>query len=142
MRRNRLLRLGCEVLARVDESIRLEVVLLVVELPVSATERQQLGMRAALDDLPGLEHENLIRAADRREPMGDHERRAARPQTPQPVLDHLLALAVEARGRLVQDQDARVGQNRARDRHALPLPARQLDARARRRSCRSPAGTG
>ena len=46
----------------------------------------------------------------------------------QAVLDQRLALAVEARRGLVEDQDARVGENRARDRDALALPARQLDA--------------
>ena len=59
-------------------------------------------------------------------------------QRPQAVLDQRLALAVEARRRLVEDQDARVGEDRARDRDALPLAARQLARRARRRSCRTP----
>ena len=46
----------------------------------------------------------------------------------QALLDERLGLGVEAGGGLVQDQDARVGQDRARDGHALPLPARQLHA--------------
>jgi hypothetical protein len=46
----------------------------------------------------------------------------------QAVLNHLLALAVEARRRFVEDQHARVRENRARDRHTLTLTARQLDA--------------
>ena len=46
----------------------------------------------------------------------------------QAVLDQRLALAVEARRRLVENQDARVGENRARDRDALPLAARQPHA--------------
>src|SRR5688572_1900370 len=49
-----LFRLGREVLAGVDEPVGLEPVLLVVELPVPAVERQQLRMRAALHDLAGL----------------------------------------------------------------------------------------
>src|SRR5438552_3160357 len=59
--------------------------------------------------------------------MRDHERGPAGAKAPEAVLDHLLALAVEARRRFVEDQDPRVGEDRARDRHALPLPARQLD---------------
>ena len=51
-----------------------------------------------------------------------------RAQRPQAVLDERLALAVEARRRFVEHQDARVGEDRARDRDALALPARQLDA--------------
>ena len=46
----------------------------------------------------------------------------------QAVLDQRLALAVEARRRLVEDQDARIGEDRARDRDALALAARQLHA--------------
>ena len=45
----------------------------------------------------------------------------------QAVLDQRLALAVEARRRLVEDQNPRIGEDGAGDRHALPLPARQLD---------------
>ncbi len=85
-------------------------------------------MRAAFDDLAAFEDQNLIRAANRREPMRDHEGRPAFAQAAQAVLDHLLALGVEARRRLVENQHARVGQDRAGDRHALALSARQLDA--------------
>ena len=49
-------------------------------------------------------------------------------QRPQAVLNQRLALAVEARRRLVEQQDARVGEDRARDRDALALAARQPDA--------------
>src|SRR6185436_14471142 len=75
-----LLRLRRKVLARVDEAIGLELVLLVVQLAVAAVEREQLLVRAALDDLAGFEHENLVGAADGREAMGDDERGAPRPQ--------------------------------------------------------------
>src|SRR5439155_4332129 len=60
--------------------------------------------------------------------MRDDERRPARSQTTQAVLNHLLALAVEARGGLVENENAGVGKNGAGDGHALPLTARQLDA--------------
>src|SRR5207253_10328517 len=95
---------------------------------VPAALREQLLVRAALDDLAVLEHENLVRALNRRQPVGDDERRASLSQRLQAVLDHRLALAVEARRRFVEDEDARVGENRARDRHALALAARQPDA--------------
>ena len=54
-----------------------KLVLLVVERAVAAAEREQLGVRAALDDLAVLEHEDLIGAADRRQPVRDDERRPA-----------------------------------------------------------------
>ena len=48
----RFFRLGSEILTGIDEAIRLELVLLVVQLSVASVEREQLGVRAALDDLP------------------------------------------------------------------------------------------
>ena len=112
----------------IDEAVALEVVLLVVELPVAAAAREQLVVRAALDDLAAFEHQNLIGAANRRQPVRDDERRPAVAQRSQAVLDHRLALAVEARRRFVEQQDPRIGENRARDRHALALAAGQPDA--------------
>ena len=50
------------------------------------------------------------------------------PERVQAVLDERLALAVEAGRRFVEYQDARIRQNRPRDRDALPLPARELHA--------------
>ena len=53
------------------------LVLLVVERAVAAAEREELLVRAALDDLAVLEDEDLIGAADRRQAVRDDERRAA-----------------------------------------------------------------
>ena len=83
-------------------------------------------VRPPLDDLPVLEHEDLVGAADGREPVRDHERRASRPQRPERLPDLAFALGVETRRRLVEDQHLRVGEDRTRDRHALPLPAREF----------------
>src|SRR5947208_15561115 len=66
-------RFGREILARIDESIALEAILLVVQLPVAPVRRQQLVVVAALDDLASLEHEDLIRASNRGQPVRDHE---------------------------------------------------------------------
>ena len=46
----------------------------------------------------------------------------------QRLLDRPLGLGVERRGRLVEDQDRRVLEEHARDRQALLLAARELDA--------------
>src|SRR5450830_219600 len=64
-----------EVLARVDELVGFEVVLLVVERAVAAAQRDELRVRAPLDDLAVLEDQDLVRAADRRQPVRDDERR-------------------------------------------------------------------
>ena len=47
---------------------------------------------------------------------------------PQVALDDLLALGVERRGRLVEDQDARIADQRAGDGDALALAAREVGA--------------
>src|SRR3954468_16992443 len=119
---------GGEVFAGVDEAVRFEPVLLVVERAIAATEREELLVRAALDDLAVLQDKNLVGAADRRQAVGDHERGAPLPQRAEAVLDERLALAVQARRRLVEHQDPRVRQDGPCDRDPLPLPARELDA--------------
>ena len=89
---------------------------------------EQLGVGALLDDPPVLEHDDLARALDRREPVGDDDRRAAREQPPQAGLDLGLGVDVDVRRRLVEDEDARVRDERARERDELALAGRELDA--------------
>src|SRR5262249_23127623 len=101
-------------------------ILLLIQLPVPAADRQQLAMRAALDDLAILQHQDLIGAFDRRQPVRDDERRAAAAQRTQAVADHRFTLAVETRRRFVENENARISQDRTGDRDALPLAAGQL----------------
>ncbi len=61
---------------------------------------------------------------DRREPVRDDDGRAARASASSSAAwTSALRLRVERRGRLVEDQDRRVLEDRARDRDALPLAA-------------------
>ena len=60
--------------------------------------------------------------------MGDHEGRAAGEQALQPALDHPLGADVDGRRRLVEDQDARIGEQRPREGDELPLPEREPEA--------------
>src|SRR5687768_16174935 len=60
--------------------------------------------------------------------MRDRERRTPFDETLQRLLDRLLSLGVHRRSRLVQDQDARVTQDRTRDRNALLLADAQAAA--------------
>src|SRR5256885_1747503 len=112
-RRHGRLGLGREVFARVDEPVLLEAVLLVVQLAIAPVLGEQLGMRAALDDLAAFHHQDLVRAADRGEAVGDHERPPAAPPRPEPVLDGGLALPIHAPGCFVEDEDAGGGEDRA-----------------------------
>jgi hypothetical protein len=75
-----------------------------------------------------LEHDDGVGQRDRREPMGDHERRAPGHDLAQRRLDLLLGRRVDRRRRVVEDEDARIGQERARDGDALALAAAQRQA--------------
>src|SRR5437867_7011351 len=60
--------------------------------------------------------------------MGYDECRPALAQRLEAVLNQRFTFAVEARCRLIEDEDSRIGENRARDRDALALAARKPDA--------------
>src|SRR5207253_5749600 len=87
-----------------------------------------LLVRAALDDHALLEHDNLVGADDRREPMRDHERGAVARYPIKRILDFLLGMAVERRGGLVEQQDRRTFENGAGDGDALLLAAGKFQA--------------
>ena len=88
--------------------------------------RQQLFVAPDLRDAAALQHDDGVGAPDGGQPVRDDERRAVAHQVLQRFLDQQLRFGVERRRRLVQDQDRRVLQQRARNRQALALPARQL----------------
>ena len=75
-----------------------------------------------------VEHHDLIRQRDRREPVGDHERRASRHRLGQSELDALLGGGIHGRGRVVEHQHPRVREQRPGDRQPLSLTARQRQA--------------
>ncbi|MPM25386.1 hypothetical protein SDC9_71877 [bioreactor metagenome] len=83
-------------------------------------------VRAFLDDLALLEHHDPVGIGDGREPVRDGDDGAALAHRVQAVLDVALGLGVERRGRLVEQQDRRVLQQRAGDADALLLAAREL----------------
>ncbi len=57
-------RCGRKIFTGVDELIALEPVLLIIEMFVTPFSREQLIVRAALDDLAAFEHQYLVGAAD------------------------------------------------------------------------------
>ncbi len=85
-------------------------------------------MCASLYDAARLHHQNLIGPPNSRETVRDDERGAAFHEVMQPFLDCRLRLRVQARRRFVQNQDARICQNGARDRDALPLSTGEFHA--------------
>ena len=84
---------------------------------------EQFGVGAALGDAAMLEHQNLVSADDRRQAVGDRQRRAVGGDLLELGLDQLLGFGIERRGRLVEDQDPRVLEDRARNRDPLLLAA-------------------
>ena len=79
------------------------------------------------DDAPVVEHDDLVGERDRRQPVGDDDRRPVAHDLAQPGADLRLGRGVDGRGRVVEDEDARIDQERAGDRDPLPLPARERD---------------
>ena len=80
------------------------------------------------DDAPALHHGDPVGVAHRREPMRDDQHGAPRHQPLERELHHALALGIERARRLVEQQDRAIGEDRARDRQPLPLPAGQPHA--------------
>src|SRR3954462_10101526 len=85
-------------------------------------------MRAAFHDLSGLDDQYLVRATDRRQTMRDHECRTSAHQVREPFLNELLRLGIEAGRSFVEDQNARISEDRSCDRHTLALTAGELHA--------------
>ena len=94
------------------------------------------------DDLAVLEHDQAVGVAQRAQAVRDGEGRAALDQAGDRVLDLLLGLGVDRGGRLVEDQDARVVQDRAGDADALALAAAERLAALARPACRSRPASG
>ena len=76
---------------------------------------------ALLDHAAVLEDDDQVGVPNGRQPMRDDERGALREQHAQGLLDSLLRADVDRRGRLVEDEDARVCKQGARERDELAL---------------------
>ena len=104
-----------------------------VEVGIEPLPLQKLHVRPPLDDPPAVHHHDQVAVEHRREPMRDDQRGAAAREPVEGVADQRLALGVERRGRLVEEQDRRVAQDGAGDREALALAAGELARRRRNR---------
>src|SRR5665213_1318359 len=95
---------------------------------VAALGAVQGCVGSALDDAACLDDQDLVRSANRRQTMGDDKRCAVLHEIAEAALDESLGLGIEGAGGLVEDEDAGVGENGARDGNALPLSSGELDA--------------
>ncbi len=96
-----------------------------VQLGVQAAGGQQGVVGAPLHDPAGVDDEDLIGVADRREAMRDHERGATGERGAQRVLHRELGFGVEVGGGLVEDDDVGGLEEEAGDGEALLLASRE-----------------
>src|ERR1700745_2841918 len=94
----------------------------VMQLSIAAIAADQLIVAAIFHNAPTLERYDAIGLAYCRETGRDDEKGSTRRDILHVVLDRAFAFVVERAGRLVENQDARIGHQRPCDRNALPLP--------------------
>ena len=87
--------------------------------------RHQGGVSALLRGAPVGHHHHQIGVPHRGQAVRHHNGGAAPPQMGERLLHRRLAFRVQRAGRLVQQQNTRVAQQRARQRHPLALAAGQ-----------------
>ena len=85
--------------------------------------RDELGMRALLDDLALIHHQDAVAGQDGGEAVCDHQRGAMSHQLFERGLHQRLAFGVECGGGFIEQQQRRIAQDRASDRDALTLAA-------------------
>ncbi len=90
---------------------------------VRAPARQERRVTPALHDAASVEDQDPVGADHAREPVGADQRGPALHQAVERRLDGGLALRVDGRERLVEDEDRRVTEERAGDGDALALAA-------------------
>jgi hypothetical protein len=96
-----------------------------VHLRVEAAVLEKLTMRAALDDAPFVEDEDLVRILDGRDAVRNYDAGAFAHHAAHAAEYFRLRVRVHRRQRVVEDEDARILRDRACDRGALLLSSRQ-----------------
>ena len=91
-----------------------------------AAASEKFVMRAALNDFSVLEHQNLMRVADRGKPMRDDEAGPPLKQFFQRALDDNLCVRVNGARRFIEDQNARPGDHRANEAEELPFAGAEV----------------
>ena len=94
----------------------------------AALVREQRLVRALLDDLPGVEHDDLVAELARGETVRNVNGGLVADHVVELFIDLRLGDRVERGGRLVENEEGRVLIERAGDGDLLPLAAGDLDA--------------
>src|SRR5581483_10730799 len=100
----------------------------IVQLGVQTVLRHQFLVCAQLRDLAMFQHGYPVCDLDRAQAVRDHNGGTTLHQTFQGLLNQLLGLAIQRTGRFVQQQNARVFQERPCDGNTLALSPAQLDS--------------
>lgn len=98
------------------------------EVSVDSTVEHQFSVRTLFRARPILHHHNIVGAADCRQAVSYHDRRAILRNTIQGGLDNFLATNIDGTSRLVKNQDRRLANDASSDGKPLALPAAQIDA--------------
>ena len=96
--------------------------------PVQRASGDELVVGALLDDDPAIEHHDPVGQMQRRLTVRDQQRRATGHDTAERVVHRRLDPRVDRAGGVVEDEDARVVEDRSRERDPLALTARQGQA--------------
>src|SRR5215470_11300206 len=79
--------------------------LLSIQLGVETSPLKKQGVGAALDDAPGIDHQNLISSQNSRKAMCDGHGGSTRLQLLKCCLDQAFGLGVQRARRLIQNED-------------------------------------
>ena len=90
----------------------------------------QLDTRAVFGDAPLIEHEHVVGALQRREPMRDEDRGSSDEEPVDGLLDALLSGGIEPARRFVEDDEPGIVEEHAPERQELRLTRRQPHALA------------
>src|SRR2546427_894613 len=102
--------------------------LLLHQVAIDAFALHQHLRRTVFADLSRLQHDDPIEIAQARQPVRDGDDGPAPHQAIQCLADGFLRLAVERRGRFIEQKNWRILEERAGNADALPLPGRELHA--------------
>src|SRR5450759_573755 len=95
------------------------------QLGIEPVGGEQIAVRTPLNDAALGDDQDLIGLAHRRQPVGDHHRRAASQRRPERQLHRQFRLRVEVRRRLVEHHDVGRLEQQPGNRNALLLAPRQ-----------------
>ena len=93
----------------------------VVESVIHALSLQQFLVRAVLDQLPSIDDIDPMRRTDRAQPMGNDDDRAAFADLRHVLLNDRFGFIVQRAGGFIENENARVGHQRAGNRNPLAL---------------------